>query len=125
MSPEESTYIEMSENGTEKRSNIWREVAGQISDHVDLAALEFRYEAEHARKKLLAAAIIFILVLVGFMVAQVGLVSALMRGGLPLGPSALALSFLYFMLPLVVYWTRGRRDKRAGSPFSASQREIH
>src|ERR1019366_8303794 len=101
MSPEESTYIEMSENGTEKRSNMWREVAGQISDHVDLAALEFRYEAEHARKNLLAAAIIFILVLVGFMVAQVVLVSALMKACLSLGLSALALSGLYFVLALV------------------------
>ena len=61
----------MPENGTEKRTNIWKEVAGQLSDHVDLASLELRYEAEHAGKKLFAAAIVFILVLTGFIVLQV------------------------------------------------------
>ena len=55
----------MSENGTEKRTNVWKEVAGQVSDHVDLASLELRYETQQAGKKLFAAAIIFILVLTG------------------------------------------------------------
>ncbi len=115
----------MSENGTEQRTNIWREVAGQISDHVDLASLELRYETEHAGKKLLAAAIIFVLVLTGFLVAQVGLVIALMKVGLSLGISALVLGSVYFVSALIVYWTLGRRDRRIGPPFSATQREIH
>src|SRR5882672_10097290 len=68
----------MGENGTDKRSSIWSEVAGQISDHVDLASLELRYETEYAGKKLLACAIVLILVLTGFIVLQVALVGALM-----------------------------------------------
>ena len=114
-----------SENGTEKRGNIWREVAGQISDHVDLATLELRYEAEHAGKKLLAAAIMFLFVLTGFIVLQVALVGALMKLGLSLGVSALILSGVYFVMAVLVYMALARRDKRVGPPFSATQRELH
>ena len=115
----------MSGNGTDRRSTIWREVAGQISDHMDLASLELRYEAQHAGKKLLAAAIIFLLVLTGFIVLQVALVGALMKGGFSLGVSALILSGVYFLLALVVYGALAHRDKRVGPPFSATQRELH
>jgi hypothetical protein len=86
----------MGENGSERRSNIWREVAGQVSDHVDLASVEMRYEAQMAGRKLLAAGIIFILVLTGFIVLQVALIGALMKTGLSLGNSALC--FLRFLL---------------------------
>jgi uncharacterized membrane protein YqjE len=115
----------MSENGTEKRGNIWSEVAAQVSDHVDLASLELRFEAEHAGKKLLAAGIIFVLVLTGFIVLQVAIVGALMRAGLSLGLSALLLSGLYFLSAIWVYLKLGRRDRRAGPPFAATQRELH
>jgi uncharacterized membrane protein YqjE len=115
----------MSENGTQKRGSIWQEVTSQVSDHVDLAALELRYEAQQAAKHLLAAAVIFLLVLTGFIVLQVALVGALMRAGLSMGLSAFLLSALYFVAAVIVYWTLGRRDKRAGPPFLATQREIH
>jgi uncharacterized membrane protein YqjE len=114
----------MSENGTEKRSTIWRDVAGQVSDHLDLASLELRYEVQHAGKKLVAGAIIFLLVLTGFIVLQVALVGGLMKGGLSLGVSALILSGIYFVLAILVYWVLARRDKRVGPPFAATQREL-
>jgi uncharacterized membrane protein YqjE len=115
----------MSENGTEERTNIWREVAGQISDHVDLASLELRFEAHQAGRKLLAAAIVLVLTLTGFIVLQVALVGAMMRVGLSLGASALILSGLYFLMALAVAWTLGRRDKKVGPPFVGTQRELH
>ena len=71
----------MSENGSERRTNIWSEVAGQVSDHVELASLELRYEAARASKKLVAAAIILVLVLTGFIVLQVALIGGLMKAG--------------------------------------------
>ena len=46
----------MSENGTRNRGSIWRDVTEQISDHLDLAALELRFETRQAKKRLLAAA---------------------------------------------------------------------
>jgi hypothetical protein len=115
----------MSENGTETQTNIWKEVAGQISDHVDLASLEMRYEAEHAGKKLFSAAIIFILVLTGFIVLQVAVIGALMKLGLSLGLSALIVSVIYFALAAGVFQVLGRRNKRAGPPFIGTQRELH
>ena len=115
----------MKENGNDRKGSIWRDVAGQVSDHVDLASLELRYETKQAGKKLLAFAIILVLVLTGFIVLQVAAVGALMKVGLSLGLSALLLSGIYFLLAFVVYWVLGRRDKRAGPPFSASQRELH
>jgi uncharacterized membrane protein YqjE len=115
----------MSENGSERRSNIWREVAGQVSDHVDLASLELRFEAQMAGKKLLAAAIMLILVLTGFIVLQVALIGALMKTGLSLGLSALLFSGLYFLMAIFVYMKLARRDKRAGPPFAGTQRELH
>jgi uncharacterized membrane protein YqjE len=115
----------MSENGREGRSSIWRDVTEQISDHVDLAALELRYETKQAKKRLLAAAASAVLVLTGFIVLQVALVGALMRAGLSLSLASFLLSLAYFLLALVVYWTLGRRDKRTGPPFLATQREIH
>jgi uncharacterized membrane protein YqjE len=115
----------MSENGKEKSGSIWRDVTEQISDHVNLAALELHYETKQAKKRLLAAAVAFVLVLTGFIVLQVALVGGLMRAGLSLGLASFLLSLAYFLLALIVYWTLGRRDKRAGSPFIATQREIH
>jgi uncharacterized membrane protein YqjE len=115
----------MKQNGNERKSNIWREVAGQVSDHVDLASLELRYEAKQVGKRLLASAIIFVLVLTGFIVLQVAAVGALMKVGLSLGLSALILSGLYFFLALGVYWVLARRDKRIGPPFASTQRELH
>jgi hypothetical protein len=115
----------MPENGTEHRSNIWKEVAGQISDHVDLASLELRYETQQAGKKLFASAVIFILVLTRFIVLQVALVGAMMKVGLSLGVSASILAGAYFALAIAVWWLLGRRDKLAGPPFIGTQREIH
>ena len=115
----------MGENGTEKRTNIWREVAGQVADHVDLATLELRYEAQLAGRKLLAAGIIFILVLTGFIVLQVALIGALMKTGLSLGLSALIFSAFYFLLAAGVYAGLAKRDKRIGPPFAGTQRELH
>lgn len=114
----------MSENGTDRKTNIWSQVAGQVADHVDLASLELRYETQQAGKKLFAFALILILVLTGFIVLQVALVGALMKLGLSLGSSALVFSGLYFVLAIVVYAAWGRRDKRAGSPFGATQKEL-
>src|SRR5690349_9283074 len=104
----------MSENGTETRTNIWKEVVGQVSDHMDLAALELRYEADHAGKKLLSAAIIFVLILTGFIVMQVAIVGGLMKLGLSLGLSAFLISVLYFAVAALVFQVLGRRNKRAG-----------
>ena len=115
----------MKENGNDRKSNIWRDVAGQVSDHVDLASLELRYETKQVGQKVLAYAIILILVLTGFIVLQVAAVGALMKAGLSLGLAALILSGLYFVLALSVYWVFGKRDKRVGPPFAATQRELH
>jgi uncharacterized membrane protein YqjE len=115
----------MAENGSENKTSIWREVAGQVSDHVDLAALELRYETQQAGKRLLAAGIIFVLALTGFIVLQVAAIGWLTRAGLSIGVAALLLSFSYFALAAAVYWKLGRRDKRAGPPFLATQRELH
>jgi hypothetical protein len=115
----------MSEIGKEDRSSLWRDVMEQISDHLDLAALELRYETQQAKKRLLAAVIVLILVLTGFMLLQVALVEGLMRVGLSLGLASFFLSLAYFTLALVAYWVLGRRDKRAGPPFFGTLREIH
>jgi uncharacterized membrane protein YqjE len=115
----------MSENGAEKRHTIWRDMAEQLSDHVDLAALELRYEAQTANKRLVAAAIVLVLVLTGFIVLQVAVVGALMRTGLSLGLASFLLSLVYFGAALGIYWIFGRRDERAGPPFMATQKEVH
>ena len=115
----------MSENGAEKRTNIWRDVTGQLSDHVDLASLELRYEARQASKKLLASAIILVLVLTGFIVLQVAIIGALMKTGMSLGLAATVLGGSYLALAIAVYGVLGRRDKRAGPPFVGTQRELH
>ena len=100
----------MPENGTENRPNVWKEVAGQVSDHVDLASLELRYEAKQAGKQILAAGIIFVLVLTGFIVLQVAVVGALMKLGLSLGVSAFLFSLLYVVLAAVVFRVLAQRD---------------
>jgi uncharacterized membrane protein YqjE len=115
----------MAENGSETKTNIWREVTNQISDHVDLASLELRYETHQARKRLVAAGIVFVFALTGFIVLQVAAIGWLMRAGLSLGVAALLLSLIYFALATGVYWIFGRRDKRVGPPFQATQRELH
>jgi uncharacterized membrane protein YqjE len=115
----------MAENGAETKTNMWREVTDQISDHVDLAALELRYETREAGKRLLAGGIVLVLALTGFIVLQVAAIGLLMRAGLSLGLSALLLSLVYFGLAAGVYWALGRRDKRAGPPFLATQQELH
>ena len=78
----------MSEDGEQSRKTIWKEVTEQISDHIDLAALELRYEARLVGRRLVAAAVSLILALTGFIVLQVALIRVLMRAGLPMGRAA-------------------------------------
>src|SRR5690348_11967877 len=125
MDSEESKNTHMIENGSQNKTNIWKEIAGQVSDHIDLASLELRYEAEHAGKKILAGALMLILVLTGFILLQVAFVDGLMKLGLSLGVSALILGGCYLVVALVVYRILGRRDRRAGPPFAGTQRELH
>ncbi len=114
----------MSENGTPpKRHTIWKDVADQLSDHIELASLELSYESDRAAKKLFAVAAMLVLVLTGFIVLQVALIGGLMRLGLSLGVSALIFSTLYFVAAYAIFH-RTRRDKRAGPPFAATQREL-
>jgi len=114
----------MTENGQETRGSIWKDVAEQMSDHVDLAALELRFEARQAAKLLWVAGVVLILVLTAFIVLQVAIVGALMRAGLSMGLAALLLSALYVALALAVYGMFGRRDKRMGPPFIGTQTEM-
>lgn len=114
----------MSENGSpNNRSTIWKQVASQLSDHVELASLELRYEGERALKKLLVAGAMMVLVMTGFIVLQVSLVGWLMKVGLSLGASALILSGVYFVLAYVIF-TVSRRDRRVGPPFAGTQKEL-
>jgi uncharacterized membrane protein YqjE len=119
----------MAENGAETKSetkrSILRDLTDQISDQVDLAALELGYETQEAGKRFLAAGIILVLTLTGFIVLQVAIVGGLMRAGLRLEVAALLSSLVYFALAAGVYWVLGRRDKRAGAPFAGTQKEIH
>ncbi len=113
----------MTENGPPERQTIWKEVAGQLSDHVELASLELRYETERVTKRLVCAACILVLVLTGFIVLQVALIGGLMKLGLPLSLSALIFGALYFVIAFVIY-RLARRDKRVGPPFASTQREL-
>ena len=115
----------MNESETGKRGSIWCEVTEQLSDHLDLAALEMRYETQQAARRLVAAAVVLILLLTGFIVLQVALVGGLVKAGLSMGLASFLLSLLYFVVALVVFWTLGRRDKRVGAPFIATQWEVH
>jgi heme A synthase len=112
----------MSDN--EKRSTIWREATAQFADHVELAALELRYEARQAKRRAVAAATVLILVLTGFILVQAGIILSLMRAGLPAWVASFVLGGTYLVLALVVYVLFGRRDKRAGPPFQGTQREL-
>jgi hypothetical protein len=114
----------MRDEESTRRSNVWRDMAGQVSDHVELAALEFRYEAAQAKKRAQAWAVVFLLVLTGFIILQVAAVAGLVKLGLSLAGSSGILALAYFVLGSLVYWIQGRRDKRAGAPFAASQKEI-
>lgn len=115
----------MSQNGSERKTTIWRELAGQLSDHVDLAALELRYEGTQAMRRLAALGIMLILILTGFIVLQVAIIEGLGRFGLSMGWATLLLSGIYFLGAIIVYMVFCRRDPRLGPPFAASQREVH
>lgn len=115
----------MSDNGTTRKRNIWQDVAAQVSDHVDLAALELRYETRQARRRLVAIGVMALLVLTGFILLQVAMLQAVMRAGFSLGLAALAVSGVYLLLAGLIFWKFGRRDPRACPPFEATQREIN
>ncbi len=115
----------MSENGTEKTRSPWSDVAAQLSDHVDLASLELRYESESLGKSFFALAVAFVFGLAGFIVLQVALIGALRLAGISMGLASLLLSVLYFALAFGVYMKFGRRDPRVGAPFLGTQRELH
>ena len=114
----------MSENGTENKRSLWKDLTDQLSDHIDLAALELGYEAQEAVKRLTAAGIIFILVLTAFIGLQVALIGLLIKLGLSLGLASFILSVVYFAAAFVIYRVLGRRDKRVGPPFAATHREL-
>ncbi len=78
-------------------------------------------------KRLLAAAIIFILVLTGFIVLQVAVVGALMKTGLSLGASAflISIALLRFGGGGVSRFLGVAGISAPGLPSSGTQREIH
>jgi hypothetical protein len=114
----------MKDAESNRRNNLWRDVTGQMSDHVELAALELRYETSQAKRRALAWAVVLVLVMTGFIILQVAVVAVLMKTGLSLARSSGILALAYFGLGALIYGLRGRRDGRAGPPFAASQKEI-
>jgi hypothetical protein len=101
-----------------------KNVVDLLADHMELAQLEYRYEASVMRRRfrVFTAAILF--TFCSWVLIQIAVLDGLSRLKFPLCVSALILAGFNLAVGLILCDRYGRRDKRAGEPFSASQEEL-
>jgi hypothetical protein len=113
----------MNGNGMESSSSIQR-VMTLLEDHMELGALECRYESSQARRRIRAVIFGAVFGLTAFVFLQVALVQGLLRAGFPLLELCLLAAAVYGTLAVIIYRRWGRRDPRAGPPFQTSGEEF-
>jgi len=107
-----------------KEPSVLADVSAMIEDHLDLAALETHYELQQAGKRGFAFAVIFMLALAAFLLAQVAVVFGLAALGLSIWVSCLVIAALYALAAVGIYVRWGRRDPRVGPAFAGTRREV-
>jgi hypothetical protein len=101
----------------------FKHLAEVLQQHVRLLMLEARYEVAHLVKRTIALAAAAFLGLTAYCLLQVAIVHGLMKAGLPLWASCLAVIALYGIGIAVLVLKVGKRDVKAGGAFQASRDE--
>lgn len=111
-------------SGTEEKRSRLGDFLKVFRDHAALASLEARFEAVHASRRLLGAAIAAVLALAAFVYLQIALVAALIALGLKLSQACLALAAVCGAGAVMTIRWAVRRAPGAGRPFEATRREM-
>jgi hypothetical protein len=109
---------------SESRPTLLGHLAGVLEDHVNLAALEGRYEADLFMRRIFVLAAVVILCMAAFLLAQVAVIYGLSALGMPIWGASLLLGSVYALMGAMVFWRFGRRNPHAGAPFSGTRREL-
>jgi len=115
----------MSDNGIEQKPKTFlSELAGVLSDHIDLVSLEAGYESQQAARRLAAIVVAACLLFGAFVLLQVAILFGLARLGIGVGWASLGLAVLYGLIGTGIAARWGRRDPKVGSPFEGTRREV-
>jgi len=114
----------MTTNGGNGGRSLVKETLNQISDHIELAALEWRYEKDQSLRTVAAIGAAVFLLFFAFALIQIALIRALMVAGLSLGLACMVLAAVYATSAVVIVMKFGKRDRRAGEPFAGTRREA-
>ena len=100
------------------------QVLGLLEDHGKLADLEFQYEIDAGRRRLVALAFAALCFASALAFIQIVLIDALVHAGVPFYAACLGFAGLWGTLSVVIYKYVGRRDARSGVPFKGSREEF-
>jgi uncharacterized membrane protein YqjE len=111
-------------NGNDHKKTVVGEILDVLSDHLELAGLEARYESQTLARRFTAILVTAILAFGAFVMLQIAIIFGLAKVGIGIGWASLSLAAFYGVLGTVVFWKFGRRDPRGGGPFAGTRREV-
>ena len=101
-----------------------RDILGLLEDHLDLGHLEWQYESEVGRRRLLVLALAALCLVSAFTFVQILLTLTLLHWGLSLYGACLFLATFWASVGVFMYRTYGRRDPRVPEPFEGTRQEL-
>jgi hypothetical protein len=102
---------------------ILKQMRDVLGAHVDLVALESRYEWDYWRRLVVVLAICGLLAFSVYILLNIVVLSALVHAGLPLWGACLILIGVYAAAAAFLFFGTVKRDPRAGAPFQGSLAE--
>jgi uncharacterized membrane protein YqjE len=97
---------------------------GLLKDHLELALLEWGYEKQEGRRRLLCLGVGGVLLFSSFLYLQLVLIGWFLRMGWGWGGIGSLLGAFYFASGMSVIWFFGRRQKGLGPAFQGSISEL-
>jgi len=97
---------------------------GLVEDHLELAKLEFRYEAAADKRRLRAVAGSWASGFLALLSIQAALMAALWRVGVALYWSGAGFGLMWSLVTIGVYRYGGIRDPKVGAPFEGTRAEL-
>jgi hypothetical protein len=95
-----------------------------LKDHLDLALLEWEFEKQEGRRRLLILGGSIILISSSYVYFQIALIGWFLKMGFSWGSLGLILGFLFLAVGLAMIRFFGKRQEGLGRPFQESRIEF-
>ena len=111
-------------NKLSEAPSLRHEILGLLEDHLELGQLEYRYESEVGRRRLLVLAFAALCLLSSLVFVQMGLFHVMVNRGFSFYAICLMFAVFWAVVGICLYQYVGRRDVQAGKPFEGTGKEL-